>query len=294
MTKRDIYQEITDRIISELESGTVPWVKPWKSVGGSMPHNAVSGRNYSGVNVLQCWSNQIHAGYTSNAWLTFKQARELDGSVRKGEKGTTLVFWKFLNKTEKQPDGNDKAIQIPMARAYTVFNVEQCDNLKLPKRETAEIELTEHERHGIAEAMVAASGVPICNGGDRAYYSPGEDRIQMPDMGTFDTAASYYATLLHETTHSTGHKSRLDRDLSGRFGSESYAAEELVAELGAAFLCAELGIKGELRHASYIDSWLRVLKSDKRAVFTAASMATKAAEWIKAYSQDAEDTKQAA
>jgi len=281
-TKRDIYQDVTDRIIEQLEAGTAPWVRSWQSTSiNQMPHNAKTGRPYNGVNVLMCWATQMQKGYTSNAWLTFKQAKELGGSVRKGEKGTTVVFWKFLKKTEQQPSGEDKAVTIPMARAYTVFNVEQCDGLKLPKRETAEEQLSDHERHEAAEHIIDLSGAEVVLNGDKPCYVPAFDRVHMPELGAFNTAEDFYATHLHELTHWTGHRSRCDRDLTGRFGTESYAAEELIAELGAAFLCAELGIECKLQHASYIDSWLRVLKQDKRAIFTAASMATKAATFLK-------------
>jgi antirestriction protein ArdC len=281
-SKRDVYAEVTDRIIAELEAGTVPWVRPWNAVAGNaVPHNAATGRAYNGINVLLCWATQMHAGYTSNAWLTFKQAKDLGGHVRKGEKGTAIVFWKFNKRTERNEDGTDNVVTIPMARVYTVFNVEQCDGLKLPKRETAEPETTEHERHQMAEHVMAAAGVSIRHGGDKAYYSPAGDYVQLPELATFKEAAGYYATALHELTHSTGHSSRLDRNLTGRFGTESYAAEELVAELGASFMCAELGIQGDLRHAGYIESWLRVLKQDKRAIFTASRLATQAADWLK-------------
>jgi antirestriction protein ArdC len=291
--RRDVYAEVTDRIIAELEAGTVPWVKPWTAAANSMPHNAVSGRAYNGVNVLLCWATQMHKGYASNGWLIFKQAQELGGHVRKGEKGTAIVFWKFNKRTERGADGTEKVTTIPMARVYTVFNVEQCEGIELPKREV--VELTEHERHEHAEQLMVASGVDIRHGGGRAFYSPGSDYVQLPELGKFAEAAGYYATAMHELTHSTGHKSRLDRDLSGRFGTESYAAEELVAELGAAFLCAELGIAGDLRHAGYIESWLRVLKQDKRAIFTASSMATKAAAYLLGRVEgEAEDLEQAA
>jgi antirestriction protein ArdC len=279
-SKRDVYQEVTDKIIAELEAGTTPWVKPWATAGSHIPHNAATGRPYHGVNTLLLWMATASKGYSSQGWVTFKQAQDLGGHVRKGEHGEHVVFWKFLDKTERdQQTGEDHSVRIPMARMYTVFNVEQCEDLKLPKRET--IELSEHERHAAAEALIQGSMARVIYGGDRACYIPSRDEVHMPELGVFESAASYYATHLHELTHWTGHKTRCDRDLSGRFGSESYAAEELIAELGAAFLCGELGIQGELRHASYIESWLRVLRLDKRAIFTAASMATKAAEYLK-------------
>jgi antirestriction protein ArdC len=287
-TKPDVYQDVTDRIIAELAAGTAPWVKPWATTGSHTPHNAHTGRQYNGVNVLLLWMAAASKGYTSQAWLTFKQAQELGGHVKKGEHGEHVVFWKFLDKTEKDAaTGEESKVTIPMARLYTVFNVEQCEGLKLPARET--VELTEHERHAAAEALIAASCARVIHGGERACYIPSRDEVHMPELGTFIDASGYYATMLHELTHWTGHSSRCGRDLSGRFGGESYAAEELIAELGAAFLCGELGIQGELRHAGYIQSWLRVLKQDKRAVFTAASMATKAATYLKGLQGDAGD-----
>jgi len=279
--KQDIYQKVTDRIIEQLEAGVAPWVRSWASNGNYIPHNAKTGKPYHGVNILMCWATQADKRYTSNAWLTFKQAKELSGHIRKGEKGTSVIFWKFLDKTEKQPDGTDKKLTIPMVKAYTVFNVEQCEDLKLPKRETQDESLTEYERHEHIEHVIASTQAEVVYGGDKACYIPAQDKIKMPKLGLFNDPESYYSTHLHELTHWTGHKDRCDRDLSGRFGSESYAAEELVAELGAAFLCAEFGTQGHLQHASYIESWLRVLKQDKRAIFTASSLATKAATFIK-------------
>jgi len=282
-TTADIYQEVTDRIIEALEAGTQPWARSWQaSSTNTLPHNALTGRPYNGVNVLLCWAESMAKGYNASGWLTFKQAKQLDGSVRKGEKGTTIVFWKFLKRTEADGEGADKAVTIPMARAYTVFNVEQCDGLKLPKRECLEVTMAEHERHELGQKLIDSSSAKVVYGGNQPCYMPGTDTVRMPELGIFNTAADFYATAFHELTHSTGHKSRLDRNMTGRFGSESYAAEELVAELGAAFLTAELGMDGtHLQHASYLDGWLRVLKQDKRAIFTAASMATKAATYLK-------------
>lgn len=281
--QKDVYQEVTNTIIAELEKGTAPWVRPWNS-GNAYPHNAATGRAYNGINVLLLWIATTNNSYSSHGWVTFKQAKDLGGHVRKGEHGERIVFWKFLEKKEKDSvTGKETKKTIPMAKLYTVFNVEQCEGLKLPKRET--VELNDHERHEAAEALIAASNAVVKHGGDKACYIPAKDEINMPELGLFKNAESYYATHLHELTHWTGHKTRCDRDLKGRFGTESYAAEELVAELGAAFLCSELGIQGELRHASYIKSWLRVLKQDKRAIFTASSLATKAAEFLHGLSE---------
>jgi len=282
-TTADIYQEVTDRIIEALEAGTQPWARSWQATStNALPHNALTGRPYNGVNVLLCWAESMAKGYNASGWLTFKQAKQLGGSVRKGEKGCRIVFWKFLKRTETGADGNETSSTFPMARAYTVFNVDQCDGLKLPARETLEVTMADHERHELGQKLVDMSGADIVFGGSQPCYMPGADRVHMPELGLFNTAEDFYATAFHELTHWTGNKARLNRDMSGRFGSESYAAEELVAELGAAFLTAELGMDGtHLQHESYLAGWLRVLKQDKRAIFTAASMATKAATFLK-------------
>lgn len=278
--KRDIYQEVTDQIIAALEQGTAPWVKPWKDApgAGDFPHNYISGRPYSGVNVLLLWAEAMNKGYRSSAWLTFKQAKDKGGHVRKGEKGTRIVFWKFLEKQTGQTDddGNPINDRIPMCRAYTVFNVEQCEGIG----ETEAPEIVTPDGYEHIEEAIQAIGADVVIRGNRAFYVPSLDFIQMPAPDQFQSPADYYATLMHEHTHWTGHKSRLDRDLSGRFGDESYAAEELIAEIGAAFVCARLGIEGKLQHAEYIASWLKVLKNDKRAIFTASSHAQKAAEYL--------------
>lgn len=296
--QRDTYQEITDKIIAAFETGCAPWVKPWRSsgrvggLGSASPINAVSKRAYRGVNVILLWMASDAAGYTSNVWLTFKQAKALGGSVIAGQKATEIVFVKPLTYADKNADGSPKldgdgnAIEkrFNMLRTYYVFNTEQCDGL--PERivgKPAEVaptaDLTSAEDASF-DAWAKATGAHISHGSDQACYWPASDHISMPDRKAFNTSQHYAATLLHELGHWTGDAKRLNRNLRGRFGDAEYAAEELIAELTAAFLCAEHGIDGDLRHPGYIKSWLEVLKQDKRAIVTASAAATKAADYI--------------
>ena len=284
--KRDIYQAVTDRIIEALERGCPPWVRPWTlGAGDGRPRNAATGRPYHGVNQLLLWATAQEAGYRADRWLTYRQAAEAGGHVRRGERGTLVVFWKFVEREvldgDGQPvlneDGRPRTRVIPFARGYTVFNVEQCDGL--PGRMQVPEEPPGWDPLAEAEQIVQASGARIEHRGNRAFYQRRADFIRVPPRGAFRDQGGYYATLLHELVHWTGHKDRLDRKF-GRFGDADYAFEELVAELGAAFLCARLGIRGELRHEGYINSWLEVLKQDKRAIFRAASRAREAAEYL--------------
>ncbi|HUF73752.1 MAG TPA: zincin-like metallopeptidase domain-containing protein [Gammaproteobacteria bacterium] len=282
--KRDIAQEVTDKLVAALESGVNPWRRPWRSLGvagrGSvMPHNASTGKAYRGVNVMLCGLAQQAAGYTSAGWLTFKQARDLGGNVRKGEKGTLVVFWKFLERRTEGTDGTETKSRFPMLRHYTVFNVEQCDGL--PERITnptgAEPEAVPDLAAWVAETLSCR----VDHGGERACYIPSVDTIKLPLRSAFETEAGYSGTLLHEATHATGVKHRLDRLTMARFGSEDYAKEELVAEVGASMLCAHLGLDYVVEHhASYLESWLKALKGDKRYIFSAASAAQKAVDYV--------------
>lgn len=279
---RDLYQDVTDRIIQELEAGTAPWVKPWAGGGAmALPFNATTGKRYRGVNVPLLMG--AAAEYGNGGFLTYKQAQDRGGHVRQGERGHLVVFWNFVTKQDTkegaQDDGEERVI--PFARAYTVFNVAQCDGLNIPAAAPV-APINPGTRNAGLDALISNIGTTIRTGGDGAFYHPGSDHVQMPDFGRFRDASNYYATLLHELTHWTAHPSRLARDLTGRFGTDAYAAEELVAELGAAFMCADHAVRGELQHASYIASWLRVLKQDKRAIFTAASKAQQAADHLNA------------
>jgi antirestriction protein ArdC len=286
--KTDIYTRITNQIITSLEQGVKPWTQPWSiphkdgPVSRPLRHN---GEPYSGINVLTLWASAMGGGFASPTWMTFKQALELGGAVRKGEKGSPVVYASSLKRTEHDAQsGQDVERDIPYMKAYTVFNIEQIDGL--PERYQAPLEtLTINSDRRIieAEAFFSATGAQIDHQGHRAYYAPGPDQIVLPRFEVFRDAESYYATLGHECIHWTRHKSRLDRDFGQkRFGDSAYAREELVAEIGAAFLCADLKISVEDRgdHAAYIEHWLKVLRDDKRAIFSAAAHAERACKFL--------------
>lgn len=283
-TRASIYAEVTARIIAELEAGRVPWVQPWDSAAASpgLPRNAATGRAYSGINILLLWGAVIERGYATQGWLTFRQALGAGGCVRKGEQGVTICFAdRFTPDAEKAraAETGDDPRRIPFLKRFTVFNVAQCDGL--PEAMTAAAPpLPEREIVPVAEALIAATGADFRIGGDKAFYSPGGDFVQVPPQPAFAKQINYYRTALHELGHWTGHPSRLARDLSGRFGSPAYAREELCAELASAYLCAALGIAPTVRHADYIGSWLEVLRADDRAIFRAASLASKAADYV--------------
>jgi antirestriction protein ArdC len=279
--KRDIYSEVSARIVAELEAGAAPWVKSWSATpGANTPCNAVTNRPYSGCNVVLLWMAQA-AGHRTPRYLTFKQAIEAGGNVRKGEHGYTVFFVKRLQVHDKDGEEGDTKI-IPMMKAYTVFNVDQCKNLPDRVMTVGEIKpRNRDERDATIDEFLEASGVEIRQGMGEAYYRPGDDFISLPRFDAFKSAAHFYGVAFHELGHWTGHKSRLDRDLRHRFGERAYAAEELVAELCAAFLCAEFSIDGDLRHAGYIASWIGLLKADSRAFFTACSKAQAAADYLR-------------
>lgn len=293
--RQDIYETITNRIIADLEQGVRPWMKPWNAEHAARrivrPLRA-NGVAYRGINTIMLWSEAVAKGFAAPIWMTFKQAQELGGHVRKGETGSLVVYANTLHRTETDESGAEVERNIPYMKGYTVFNVEQIEGLPEDYTRLAHVQLDPVERIAAVDAFFAATGADISHGGNRAFYAEGADRIQLPPFETFKDAESYYATLAHEGTHWTKHKSRLDRDLGRkRWGDEGYAAEELVAELGAAFLCADLGITPEVRedHAAYIGSWLNVLKGDKRAIFTAATHAQRAVDFLHLFSKRAGD-----
>lgn len=286
VTRTDVYTRVTDSIVAALEQGVRPWLKPWHiehaagRVSRPLRHN---GQKYSGINVLTLWMAAEQNGYVSPFWLTFRQAKELGGHIKKGEHGSPVVYAATFKKTEETESGEEIEQEIPFLKEYTVFCADQCEGLPahftavVPRPETAIQPLEQ------ANAFFAATQADIRVGGNQAYYSVAGDYVQMPPLVAFRDAESHAATLAHELTHWTKHPSRLNREFGRKkFGDEGYALEELVAELGSAFLCADLHITPEVRedHASYIASWLKVLKSDKRAVFSAASRASKAVDFL--------------
>ena len=277
--KTDLYQQITDPIVSALEDGVKPWNKPWKGGKPSFPMNFKTKAQYRRINVLNLWATALDVGFDSSWWLTYKQAQELGGQVRKREKSTVGVFYKKLDidvSAEDRNEDGDEVRSVLMAKAFWLFNASQIDGIDFGD----ELQGAEFSRIDEADRLLQRSGAEIIKGGARAYYRSADDAIRLPERHRFHQAADFYITTTHELTHWTGHKSRLDRQLGNRFGSEAYAMEELIAELSSAFVNADIGLQGELQHASYIESWLKVLKKDKKAIFTAASQAAKAHQFI--------------
>jgi antirestriction protein ArdC len=284
--RQDIYTRITGQIIASLEQGVRPWMKPWNGENAAgritrpLRHN---GMPYSGINILVLWCASVEHEFSSPSWMTFNQATELNAHVRKGEKGSLVVYANTFKRTEQDAEGQDIEREIPFLRGYTVFNVDQIEGLPEHYYAKPEPKFTAVERIDHAEAYFAATRADIRYRGGRAYYAQEADYIQLPPIESFRDAESFYATLAHETTHWTKHPSRLERDFGRKtWGDEGYAREELVAELGAAFLCADLELTPEVRddHASYIATWLTALKNDNRAIFQAAAHAQRAVEFL--------------
>lgn len=290
-TRPDLYARVTDAIIADLEQGVRTWTKPWSAehlagrISRPLRH---CGQPYRGINVLLLWAEAVAKGYASPVWMTFRQALERGAHVRKGEHGATVVYADRITRTEAGEDGQDIEREIPFLKAYTVFNAEQIEGLpddlytSAPPQQDAAARITR------AEAFFAALGADIRHGGDQAFYAVCPDYVQLPPFECFRDPESYYATCAHECTHWTRHPTRLDRDFGRkRWGDEGYAREELVAELGAAFLCADLALELTPRgdHASYIASWLQILKGDQRVIFTAAAHAQRACDFLHARAQ---------
>ena len=278
--KRDVYRKVTDAIINSIEQGVGTWRMPWHTNGGYAfsPVNVVSHKPYRGINTVCLWATAQAKGYERGEWATYQQWLDKGAQVRKGEKATTVVFWKFANETGSEDGEEHTSSKFCFCRGYSVFNAAQVDGYT-PK-DDADVPMP--ERIAQAETFFRSIGADLRHGGNQAFYAPGSDHIQMPPFGAFRDNVSYYATLAHEHTHWTAKSGRCDRQLGKRFGDSAYAAEELIAELGAAFTCAHLGLSTEPRedHAQYIQSWLRVLKADSRAIFTAASKAQQATDWM--------------
>ncbi|WP_342724145.1 zincin-like metallopeptidase domain-containing protein [Bradyrhizobium sp. B097] len=284
--RTSLYDEITSKIIRELEAGRVPWVQPWGTSAANaslaMPKSATTGRQYSGINVLILWGAATERGFTGQSWLTFRQALSLGGHVRKGERGTTVVYAdRFVPAEEKRraSETGDEAQAIPFLKRFTVFNTDQCDNLPPEVAMTAPPPppgLIEPR----VEKLIKATGINFRIGGNRACYVPAEDYVQVPPPQAYFEPINWHRTALHELAHASGHPSRLNRDLSGSYGTRKYAFEELVAEISSAFSCASLGIAPTVRHADYIGCWLDVLREDNRAIVRAASQASKVADYL--------------
>lgn len=268
----DIAKLITDRIIAELEAGTAPWVKPWSEACEA--YNPLSGTVYRGIN--QFWLG-MHGLGRSNAWMTFKQAASAKLRIKAGSKGVPVVFWKTLEVERTRSNGEAETATVPMLRSYYVFNGDDIEGASFHRDRAALTGTLDSRVNEVVERLCLAGGVQLASG---AFYNGSRDCIGMPAFGDFRSESDYSATLLHECTHATGHASRLDRKLSNRFGSEAYAYEELIAELGAAMLCMRTGVDGKLQHASYIASWLQVLRGDKTAIVKAASAAQKACDYL--------------
>ncbi|CAI0849316.1 ArdC family protein [Serratia grimesii] len=275
-TKTDIYKTVTDSIISALEAGVKPWSCPWQRVPGmsGLPSNYATGAAYSGMNIMLLWCSASKQGFSDSRWMTYKQAKAEGGQVRKGEHGTTAIFYITL---EKENDDGETDY-IPMLKTFTVFNVEQIDGLSLSDEAIFPAETFEPLPQ--VETLFLNSGATIIEKGQNAFFAPSTDEIRVPERYLFADAANFYATGLHELVHWSGAKSRLNREMKGKFGSADYAEEELVAELGSAFLMADLGIVGDVQHESYIASWLQALKNDKRYIFKAVSAASKAHSYL--------------
>lgn len=284
---KQIYAEITAKIVAQLEKGVAPWVRPWSSntAGGKkarwQPHNLISNRDYRGINAVLLM--MTGSAYPTGAWATYKQIKAAGGQVRKGEKATQVVYFDMIEVTDRNApkDDPDRKKRIPLLRYFSVFNHAQADWEKDPLA-VAEIDEDDHSGDDVpaAEATIDATGANISYGGDSACYIPVRDAILIPAKKSFRSTSDMYATVFHELTHWTAHRDRCNRDLTGRFGDAAYAFEELVAEMGAAFLCATHRIDGKLQHAEYIGSWIKKMREDDQAVFRAAALAQKAADFV--------------
>ncbi len=284
--KTTIYETITQQIVTAIEAGADLYKMPWHRSRNDItnPRNVASNRSYRGLNIITLWMIAEARGFNSGTWATYQQWQEKGAQVRKGEKAASVFFWKNLSEQgeAEQTEGEEGRARF-VARAYSVFNADQVDGYEAP----AVPVLSEEQRIAEAEAFFANIPAHISVGGSQAFYQPGDDHVQMVPFSQFTTPAAYYSVLAHELTHWSGAKARLDRDLTGRFGSESYAVEELIAELGAAFIAGRLGLPSDPRkdNAPYIASWLKVLKNDSRAIFTAAGKAQAAADYLASFSK---------
>jgi antirestriction protein ArdC len=267
-----IYQEVTDRIIANLEKGVMPWVKPWHTEN-TLDKNIVSQNEYNGINRLILGMS----GFSSNVWGSFKQWDSLGANVKKGEKGTAIVFYKPVSSSKVNDQGESENSFYACLKTYYVFNAEQVEGIEIKPRVNVDKPFMNNE---LIDQLVANTGATIKHGGNSAYYRPSEDYINMPIKSDFMEESGYYATLLHELTHWSGAKHRLDRTKGKRFADTAYAFEELIAEIGSAFLCEKYSVKGDIRHEGYIASWLKALKDDNKMIFKASAYAQKSTDYI--------------
>ena len=282
--RTNVYQDITDAIIADLERGCAPWAQPWDSAAGAVPlaipRNASTLRPYSGINILTLWSAVAKRKFTGHNWLTVRQALAVGGNVRKGERGVTVVYAdRFTPEAarERARETGEAVASIPFLKRFTLFNADQCEGLPVdPQAPAPSPEMI----IPAADAVIAATGADIRIGGGEAFFHPVFDYIQVPPAHSYFEPINWYRTVFHELGHLVGSASRLNRDQSGAFGSPAYAREELVAEMAGAFVCATLGIAPTVRHADYIGSWVDCLREDSRAITRAASAASKAADFI--------------
>lgn len=272
-----IYDQVTDTIIKQLEAGAIPWIKPWKA-DSTADKNLLTQKPYQGVNRLILGMSSMAGGFNSPIWATFKQWQDKGYQVAKGSKGTQICYYEPVAKTKTNDSGELETERYAILKTYFVFNAEQTDCPILP----VESDQAEFNPIPACEDRIIKTGAKITHGGDSAFFSPSHDKINLPNKTAFESEAHYYATAFHELIHWSGAKTRLNRDLSGRFGNPAYAFEELIAEMGAAFLCADHQIAGDLRHAGYIESWLKACRDDNKAIFKAAAFAQKAADYVNA------------
>ena len=270
-----VYQEVTDSIIKQLENGAMPWIKPW-ATDSTADKNFLSQAPYKGINRLMLGLSSMVQGFNTPVWASFKQWQSIGANVRKGEKGTKIVFYSPVTK-ENKATGESESYNL--LKAYYVFNASQVDGVTI---QAPTVDAKPFNAIEAAELRIKLTGAVITHGGDSAFYAPSVDKINVPHKASFLTEGNYYATVFHELVHWTGAKHRENREFGKRFGDNAYAFEELVAEMGAAFLCQDYRIQGELRHAGYLQSWLKVLRADSKAIFKAAALSQKAADYINA------------
>ena len=289
-----LYVKVTKQFLDALRNGATPWIKPWSEDNPhpSLPVNAVTGRTYSGVNVTILWSTSVARGYSKDRWLTFRQSSSVGGRISKGQKGTVAILFRDIevksnNKHCSAKDCEDESERrtIKLIRGYTLFNVEQCENLPkyIVEGTPPDPSLPKWDAHKEAEIFIKKTGALIHHNSDQAVYIPKKDLIRMPALSEFSSTAGYYSTLFHELTHWTGHKNRLNRPgimARNKLSPELYAFEELVAEIGSAFICAKLNIPGDLRHEGYVLSWIKVLENNPRAIFQASALAWQASKYL--------------